>query len=62
MALLIVRTNPDPRKDGRFTCSQCHGVEDTFDAAKTCAEADYRRRTGRDPVPLDLSTLKEEAA
>lgn len=49
MATIIVRTNPDRARDGRFKCSICKtAVFDTFDEARPHAEADYTRRTGRD--------------
>jgi hypothetical protein len=60
MATIIVRTNPDPNK-GRsahalpWSCSQCRKAYETFEAAKTCAEADYKRRTGRDPVAVEVA-------
>ena len=54
MATLIVRTNPNGTKDGRWECTQCHKVHDTFDAARECATVDYEIRTGRKPTSKEV--------
>jgi hypothetical protein len=58
MALLIVRTNPNVKTSSFggtvYECSICHGVLESYDEAKACAEADYENRTGRKPVPMEV--------
>jgi hypothetical protein len=50
MATIIVRTNPDKAANGQWwRCSQCRKYFVDPDKARTCAEKDYRKRTGRNP-------------